>query len=473
MNISWEFVAIILVLAAALGIATVLKLNVKLFQKHLMPTSMIAGFIGLFSLLLAEKVFKIIDSQQVQSIQTTLGYLVYHLMAIGFIALALKDRNSKRNKDIINTGFFIVNTYMVQAIVGFAVSLILVYTAFPKLFPAFGLFLPLGFAQGPGQALSIGLQWENLKSIDGTNIGIVNGGNIGLSVATIGFLWALIGGVPFMNYLVKKKYKSYRKYNIKEVKHMEFDNNIEKTGTIPKSIYVDDLTIQLLLIGIVYLLAFLFISVVSSILNNLGIFGETVAQMLWGFHFMIGTVIALATRLFLDKLRVKRIVRVNYADNFLLQRISAASFDFMITASITAISIYTLKEYLIPIIILTTVGGLFTMIYTTIMCKWIYKEDVLEHIVALYGMWTGTITTGVALLKEIDPYSKSDVTEHLVLGSGVAIFVGFPLMLILGIPIAGYRLNNPMYYLYTFIALGLFSVVMNILLFYKKKNNID
>ncbi len=75
-----------------------------------------------------------------------------------------------------------------------------------------------------------------------------------------------------------------------------------------------------------------------------------------------------------------------------------------------------LKQYFGPIITLTTVGGVFMMFYSYFMCKWIYKKDTIEHIVTIYGMWTGTITTGMALLKELDPNGKTNVPRKSGLG---------------------------------------------------------
>ena len=105
------------------------------------------------------------------------------------------------------------------------------------------------------------------------------------------------------------------------------------------------------------------------------------------------------------------------------------------------------------------------MVYCYYLGKMIYKDEQLEHIIALYGMWTGTITTGIALLREIDPYSKSRVPENLVLGSGFAIFVGFPLMFILALPLQGFKLNQPVYYFWTFVAMIAMDILMTILLY--------
>ena len=109
------------------------------------------------------------------------------------------------------------------------------------------------------------------------------------------------------------------------------------------------------------------------------------------------------------------------------------------------------------------------MFFLTYLCKKLYNGYVLENILALYGMLTGTISTGMALLREVDPGFESGVAENLVLGSGVGLFFGFPLMMILNIPIFGYLTNQPIMYFYTLLALIGYLIVLGVLLFAKKK----
>jgi len=77
--------------------------------------------------------------------------------------------------------------------------------------------------------------------------------------------------------------------------------------------------------------------------------------------------------------------------------------------------------------------------------------------VGLYGQFTGTITTSMALLREIDPDSESSVPENLVLGGAVALPLGVPLMFILGFAVTGYTSERPVFYFY---ALGIFSLYL-------------
>ena len=162
--------------------------RIKFFKKHLVPTAIFGGFLGL---ILGPEILGWVPFDR-----AALEKMVYHFMAIGFISLALKKREKKSTENITNTGFAIVNTYVWQAMLGLGVSLILAATFIPGFFEPFGLLLPLSFAQGPGQALSIG---SSFSALTPASKALADGGNAGLSLATFGFLWALIAGIPFMN----------------------------------------------------------------------------------------------------------------------------------------------------------------------------------------------------------------------------------------------------------------------------------
>jgi len=446
----WSYVWDIMIVSLFLFAATYLKRSIKIFQKLFIPDAIIAGFMGL---LLGPQILKLINFNV-----DHLGNIVYHLMSVGFISLALKERKREKNNDVINTGFFIVSAYLMQGILGFGLSLIMVFTFLPNLFPAFGLLLPLGYGQGAAQAYAIGTQWES--------VGFLHGGNIGLSVAAMGLLWAVLGGIPLMNYLIRVKKILPSRTDVRKL-----GGDVPKKSTlveINENDSVDSFSVQLFVIGVIYLVTYLFLKGASSVLANFGTFGQTFSNLLWGFSFIVATIFAIIFRGIYDRFRKKNIISKAYISDFLLERIAGGSFDYMITASIAAISITIFREYLVPSLIIGTVGGFATIAYTVFICKRIYKEDVLENILALYGTLTGIVSTGMALVKEIDPKFESSASQNLVLGSGAGLFVGFPLMLLLNVPIVGFVSHKPIYYLYTLILFALYMTFLLIFMYIKR-----
>lgn len=440
----WYYIVDISMLSILLLASTFLKRQVAFFRKNPIPIPVIAGFLGL---ILGKDVLGVITFNGLR-----LENLLYHLMNIGFIALSLKASKKVKSKDYVNSGMFIVSTYVVQGIVGFALSLLFYYTVFPKTFPLSGLLLPLGFGQGPGQAYSMGKQWEEL--------GFTYGGNLGLTVAAIGYVWACAGGVYLIAWLKKKKrLKVYEDIDDELVGKPDIYDD-DQPVELPLKESVDGLTLQFILIGAVYLVTYLTLIGLENLLGRFGNFGATLAQLLWGFSFIIGAAYGMLARRILDYCHQRKWMKYNYTSNYLLERISGVSFDYMITAAISAVSIYMLKDYLVPFLIITVIGGLVTIWFILKVSQRIYKTDILENALAMYGMLTGTISTGIALLREVDPHFKTQAAKNLVFGSGTGLVFGLPLMILLNIPIMGYVNNRPILYLLTLAAFVIYLVIL-------------
>ena len=444
MKQEWLMILDIALLSILLGVSTLIKSKVPLMRKFPIPIPVIAGFLGLLA---GQEALGLLDFNSIR-----LENLVYHLMSIGFIALSLKSKDKLRTAGYGKSGIFIVSTYTIQGIVGFGLTLLFTYTIWPDLFAPMGLLLPLGYGQGPGQAFATGHTWEAL--------GFKNGGNAGLTFAAMGYVWACLGGIPLTIYLTRKRKLTHD--DLAQSRESIFD--IDKVEELPHKESIDGLSLQLILIGGVYLLTYLTLLGLTALLNQFGSFGQTLAQLFWGFAFIIGALYGAAVRSGLDFLLEKGIMRTSYTSNYLLERISGTSFDYMITAAISVISISLLGEYWLPLLIVCTVGGFVTYWYVIVACRRLFPEETLENTLAFYGMLTGTISTGLALLREVDPHFKSSAARNLVFGSGTGLAFGLPMMLILNLPTLGYKNGQPIYYLFAMLALVVYFVFLVLLL---------
>jgi ESS family glutamate:Na+ symporter len=90
----------------------------------------------------------------------------------------------------------------------------------------------------------------------------------------------------------------------------------------------------------------------------------------------------------------------------------------------------------------------------------LFKDYKDEQLVAMYGMLTGTASTGIVLLRELDPEFETPVSDNLVYQNFPAIIFGLPLMLI-----AAQAPENPVGTLLIAVA---FFTVLNIILFRKQ-----
>ena len=430
------------ILAIILMLSNVLRRKVGFLRKSLIPTAVLAGFVALFI-----KETELFGTQffDVKLMET----ITFHALALGFISLALKSLSSQKKQSkivAVESGLVIVGTYVVQAVVGLIITIVLALTIFPQLITGAGMLLPMGFGQGPGPAANMGNVYE--YNVHNPFIG---GQAFGLSIASFGFIWACVGGVTYLNFLVKKKRLKVDENNqvLKEVS----SQTVEEADEIPLSEAIDKFTVQVSLVLIVYFATYGFMKGIDYLILQ-GVFGDfgtdSMRPLIWGFNFIWATIMALIFKRIFAKLRQMNVMQRRYPNDYMLNRIAGTSFDFMIIASIAAINLTDLRQLWIPFLILTTVGGVVTFIYIRFICKKVYPEYDIEATISMFGMLTGTASTGVALLREVDPHYKTPAANNLVLGASSAILFGFPLLMLVGL---AYQSN-----LLAFVTLGITSV---------------
>ena len=447
----WSPVVQLGIIALLVLISNILRLKVPFVKKTLMPTSVLAGF-----LLLGFKYTGLLEINA-----GLLDALTYHGIALGFIAMSLRVTKSDFSeggsvRTAVNSGAMIVSSYMIQGVVGLLISLGLAYTIKPDLFKAAGILLPMGFGQGPGQANNIGSSYEAL--------GFAGGKSYALAIAATGFLVACIIGVIYLN--VQAKRGKFERKTVEELSGSVTVDTFQDEGEMPISQSIDRLSIQVALIVLVYVFTFFILWAVTSLLAK---FAPGVANALspifWGFNFIFGSLFAVLTQKILSRFRKIRLMRMQYQNNYLLSRISGLFFDVMIICGIASIDFEDLQGLWLPFAITCILGGIATFLHLKFFCKRIYKGYEEEGFLSMFGMMTGTISSGILLVREIDPDFKTPAANNLVSGSGVAIAFGAPMLILISMA--------PKSTASTFIVLGLLAVYYLILcgiMVIKRKN---
>jgi len=404
------------IIAFLILLANVLRRKIPAVQASLMPTAVLAGFILL--LLRTSGILKI-DVE-------FLEMLTYHMIALGFIALSLRvpEKTSEATPLIgSKSGALIVSTYLVQATVGLVISLVLAYTVMPELFKASGILLPMAYGQGPGQANNVGTTYEAL--------GMTGGRSFGLSLAAMGYLCACTVGVIYL-------FVMNRQGKLKHIKDKDYISGSVTIDTyqdeneIPIAESVDKLSVQMALVLLIYLLTYLITNGITTLLQMIspGLV-KSVGTLLWGFNFIIGSMIAVGFRVLFTSLKRLKWMNRQYQNNYLLSRLSGLAFDFMIVAGIASINIDDLSGLWLPFILMAVAGGVVTLLYLRFMSEKLYPGYVYEGFLSMFGMLTGTISSGVLLLREIDPELKTPASNNLVTGSSFGIIFGIPMLILI------------------------------------------
>ena len=447
----WNMIIYLLLIGFLLFIGKVLKTKLPFLNRIVIPTALLGGMIGLiFSSVVIPGSYEI-DVTQMTGI-------VYHALALGFIALALKDSEHQNKRKLWSTGMVITSTYALQGFIG----ILLVMLFWADRFIGSGMLLALGFGQGPGLATSFGGMWDKAPEFMLGGFGVA----LGASYAFLGYLWGGVVGVLAINVIARKRGM------IKPKRYI--DQSIQKTtieiDTVKEVNVMDGLTVQLVVIFIIYGLVWLTLFIFSKILAPLGPIGGTIFGLMEGFNFIIGIGYALLYKLVLRKLAKRGHQTSMLTNNYLLSNISSTCFNFMIAGAVLSITLDFLVEYGVLLAVISTIGGILTVGFLLFITRVVYPKHKEEYFVALYGMLTGTASTGIALLKGLDPQLETPVAEELVLGSGTAIAMALPLFGILMLPSLGYGTTNAS--LFDFIALFgclAFLVVMVIILVFRSK----
>ena len=453
----WSALVQVFIIALAVLAGNILRRKVKVLRRSLIPSALLGGLIILLLKMWAD--FNgIIDKRFMETV-------TYHTLALGFIAMSLrasKETDRANTRTVIDTGTLTIGTYIVQGIIGLLVTIpMYLWWRNPEagrdIFYSGGLLVPMGYGQGPGQALNFGTIYQLGAADQGISF---HGIDFGLSIAAIGFLVGSVIGVIYMNILNGKgKLKIHEQENVQRHTLKDYEQGNE----LPHSESVDKLTIVVSIVLLTYFLVYLLMSFIGNL--ELGNFGEkTLKPLVYGFNFFWGILFGSLVKITIRGLRKRGWMTREYLNEFLLNRVSGICFDIMIVAGTAAISFENLKAIWLPLTLVCVAGAFITFVYVRWVSFHIYPDYKYEGFFSMFGMLTGTASNGMILLREIDPRYQTPAANNLVLQNIPAMIMGFPVLLLLGF--APHNLNA------TLITLGILIaafIAATMFLFRKRK----
>lgn len=381
-------------MAIMLLLGIFLRSSIPFFQKFLIPSCFIGGAVGLV----------LISTGLIDVSTSLLEIFAYHLFIISFISLGLTT-NVPNNRQLAERspvkgslwmGFVSGAVMSMQAIVG-ALLVFLFNSLGFNLHPTFGFLAPLGFTQGPGQALSVGRVWEGF--------GFEHAATLGLSFAVFGFAFAFFVGVPLVNWGIRRGYSNQAPKSMPRdilTGIIQKGAKKEPAGELTThSGNADTLAFHAALVGLVYVLTYLLVLAIGRFIS------VEVAQSLWAFFFFFGLVIALLVKFLITRIGLGYIL-----DPGVQRRITGWSIDFLIISTIMAIQVVIVWQYIVPIVVISLSSGLLTTLVVVYLGRrtWSYS---LERTVGIYGITTGNVSTGLLLLRITDPEFETPVGLEL------------------------------------------------------------
>lgn len=434
MNFSWSFLVDMGVLSLGLLVATALRYRFRFFQRYLIPNALTAGFLLL-------PVYNYLMPRFGMTADN-LGMLVYHLLSISFISMTLRNTGGKGERSrgrIFATSMATLFPWGFQAILGLLFTLLLMRTVMPGLFPAFGMLLPLGFAQGPGQAFAIGEGWARF--------GFEGAGSIGLTFAATGFLASSFGGILLINVGIRRGWLEQRFLR-------GLDTTAVKSGIFPsrkrrpvgaemttESEAIDSFSLHVALVMATYLLSYLLLHALTAALSLIGPLGEDLAINLWGINFVFSALTAILVRLLMKRTGLDFVV-----DNATLTRLSGLAVDLMVVAAVAAISIVVVREYLAAIVVLSLIAAALALVTIPWFCSRLFVDHSFHRALLIFGVSTGTLPTGLALLRVIDPEFETPVAADYMYATGLTFIFAIPFILSINLPAYAATTGNMLFF---------------------------
>ena len=432
----WGFMVQFGLLMLFLVIGNILRRTIPLFRKCLIPSALLGGALLLVVNIIGKQFgFFLVDNRLMQVV-------TYHCLAIGFAAMSLKTEKSNHKTNpvqVMEYGALQGGCYMLQAFVGLGITLVLFFlTRNSEKVTSYicGLILPLAYGQGPGNALSWDINFTNIPEAQ-----FAGNGSFGLSLASIGFVVASVCGVLYINIAKSRGSLKVRAGRLEDDAREQEDPADQE---IPDNESVDKFTIQAGFVALAYALSFAFM----CLLGKLSAFTNSIA---WGFNFLWASLGAMFIKAVVKLLRKKQWMHRQYINNYQMDRISGFAFDLMIVAGVAAIEINDIKNYILPIVILSVVGAVITFFYIHLVARECFKGFRHEFFLMSFGTMTGTASNGMILMKEIDPGLRTPTSSLYILSNFPAMVMIAPLLFLLSF--AGQTLGNAI------IACGIFFVL--------------
>ena len=378
-----------------LCLGTFLRAKVPFLRNMLVPASVIGGLIGF--------VFMNAMSAAGLNIGTDANMytdIVNHLFTISFISISLTGSKTEGGtaKDImkgaLGMGTVWCLLYALTPLVG--LGLISAIGGAFKMDAVYGSLIPYAFAQGPGQAAAYGAIYEQY--------GWENAAMVAVTFAAVGFVVAFLVGIPAVKIGIRrglaKNCASLDDSTLRGYLHKDEQKNYMVKDTTCNS-NIETLTFHFALIGLCYIIA-IGIAKVLSLLP--GFLGTSFSNLM----FMNGMIAAYIVKALMKKLKIDFL-----QEDVLQSKITGWTADYLVVCAFMAVGVSVIKGWLVPILAEAAVVTVITFGVCFYFGRRFGGSNDFERTLGLYGTATGTVPTGIALVRIVDPEFKTNTAVEL------------------------------------------------------------
>ena len=375
---------------------TLLRAKIPIFRKMLVPASVIAGILG------------VIVMNVIPAVGLNIGTdfdmftkIVNNLFTISFISITLtstpkNESNTAKNifKGALGLGLVWCLLYALTPLIATGI-VALVGKPF-DMNSIYGMLIQFAFCQGAGQSASYGALFEQF--------GWENAATVAIAFSSIGIVVAFLVGVPATKLGISKGLAKHCG-KIDDAIAKGYYKKSEQTDYMVKDTTcnsnIETLTFHFALIGVCYVLAVLIGKLFGLIPGFLGTSME-------GMMFMNGMYAAYIVKWIMKKLHIDFL-----QENTLQSKITGWTSDYLVVCAFMAVSVNIISKWLVPILVVSVIITIITFIVCFYFGQRFGGENDFERTLGLYGTCTGTVPTGIALIRIADPNFKTSTSIEL------------------------------------------------------------
>lgn len=379
-----------------LCIGVFLRAKVPFLRNMLAPASVIAGVLGI--------VFVNVMGGLNLGIGTDTDMfttIVNNLFTVSFISISLTsspkgEGNSAKNtlKGTIGLGIVWCLLYALTPMI--AVGLIAIFGKGVGMDSIYGMLIQFAFCQGPGQSAAYGALFEQF--------GWANASTVAIAFSAIGFVVAFLVGIPAAKAGAKKGIaKNCGKIDdtiLKGYLKKEEQTDVMVKDTTCNS-NIETLAFHFAVIGVCYILAVGIANVLSHIPGFLG-------TSMSGMMFMNGMYAAYIVKWLMKKLHIDYLL-----ENTLQSKITGWTADYLVVCAFMAVSVSFISKWIVPMLIVCAVITVVTFLVCFYFGRRFGGTNDFERTLGLYGTCTGTVPSGIALVRIVDPNFKTSTAVEL------------------------------------------------------------
>lgn len=401
----------ILVLAVFLLVGFFVRELCKPLQKLFLPSSLIGGLI---LLLLGQQILGVVEVPE--SFSSIPSVMIDIVMAATVFGVTI---NRKKIGSYLDYSCMTMTSYGMQLGLGVFLGWLL-QKVWPGLPDGWGVMGVFSFHGGHGTAAAAGAAFEKL--------GIEGNMAVGMVLSTLGLIVAMLVGMIMVNFGIRKGWGTYVKEPKKQPDYfyggvLPEEKRVASGHTVTTGISINHLALQ-----VAWLLTALFIG--RKLFGLLGAYIPFFNELPSVLHGIFGGAILW------QLLKVTKLER--YVDLKTIKMASGFCLEITVFTAMATLDMEFVSTYIVPVLIYTVILAVFTVPLIFYLAYRFCREEWFEKACMAFGAATGNTSTGLALVRAVDPDSLSSAGDthgvYSAIMSWKDVFVGLtPIWLTSGI----------------------------------------